>query len=72
MIRTTALLSLIIGCLLAAVSANALDEGDRAPEFSAPSLTDEGNIALDEYLGFEQAPGLVNFSVIAFSLSGRF
>ena len=34
-----------------ATSALALDEGDRAPEFSAPSLTADGNVTLGDYRG---------------------
>ena len=51
MIRATALLAFMASCLLAATSASALDEGDRAPDFSAPSLNGEGNIALGQYRG---------------------
>jgi len=36
---------------LAAPTASALGEGDRAPAFAAPSLTGKGNIQLSEYRG---------------------
>jgi cytochrome c biogenesis protein CcmG/thiol:disulfide interchange protein DsbE len=46
----SALLPLLLICLFGA-TASALEEGDRAPAFSAPSLTGEGVIELSKYRG---------------------
>lgn len=48
--RTRALLVLLMTCLFAN-GALALEKGDQAPSFSAPSLTGEGNIELGHYRG---------------------
>lgn len=44
------LFALLVACLLP-ISAAALDEGDRAPSFSVPSLTGGGNVELGKYRG---------------------
>ena len=50
MLRAFLSLALLSGCLLA-TTAHALDEGDRAPSFSAPSLTGEGTVELSDHRG---------------------
>ena len=46
-----ALAILGIHLLLTATSANALDEGDRAPDFAAPTLAGDGRVELSDYRG---------------------
>ena len=40
-----------ISALLIGTPASALDVGDRAPDFAAPTLTDEGRVELSDYRG---------------------
>lgn len=47
----TFLLLLAFCSLLGATTASAVGEGDRAPDFAAPSLTSEGRIELSKYRG---------------------
>jgi thiol-disulfide isomerase/thioredoxin len=53
MIRARSATALLVSCAITtlASSALALDEGDRAPEFAAPSLTDEGQVRLGDHRG---------------------
>ena len=50
MFRSFISASLLLG-LLATTQASALEEGDRAPSFAAPSLTGEGTVELNKYRG---------------------
>ena len=49
-VMLNALVCLLMTCLFS-TSAQALEEGDRAPSFSAPSLLGDGNIELSKYRG---------------------
>jgi len=51
MTRLIILLSTLVMTSLVAPTALALEEGDRAPVFSAPALTGDGNIDLGEHRG---------------------
>ncbi len=51
MTRLIILLSTLVMTSLVAPAALALEEGDRAPVFSAPALTGDGNIDLGEHRG---------------------
>ena len=50
MTRALASLALLVSCLLPA-AALALEEGDKAPAFSAPSLQGGGNVGLSDHRG---------------------
>ncbi len=50
MFRSFVSAGLLFG-LLATTQASALEEGDRAPSFAAPSLTGEGTVELTKYRG---------------------
>ena len=49
-VRSFALVALLVTCLSGATAA-ALEEGDRAPSFAAPSLTGPGTVELGKYRG---------------------